>query len=85
MEEQLLIDLVYFFTVWKAHGVHYDCNCHNLKSLGERTDISHSNLLSTIALHITDIDLHWKTSSRNTVKGNRSLQTMLSATEQFRT
>jgi hypothetical protein len=42
------------------------------------------NLLSTIALDIADIDLHWKTSLRNTVKGNRSLQTTLSATEQFR-
>jgi AAA ATPase domain len=42
-----------------------------------------TNLLSTIALDIADIEPHWKTSLRNTVKGNRSLQTTLSVTEQF--
>jgi hypothetical protein len=42
-----------------------------------------SNLLSTIALDVADVDRHWKTSLTNTVKGNRSLRTTLSASEQF--
>lgn len=42
-----------------------------------------SNLLSTIALDMADLDHHWKTSLRNTVKGNHALQTSLSATVQF--
>ena len=42
-----------------------------------------NNLLSTIALDIADLDHHWKASLSNIVKGNRSLRTTLSATEQF--
>jgi hypothetical protein len=42
------------------------------------------NLLSTIALDIADLDHHWKASLSNSVKGNHSLQTTLSATEQFK-
>ena len=42
-----------------------------------------SNLLSTIALDMADLDHQWKTSLRNTVKGNHALQTTLSATLQF--
>jgi hypothetical protein len=42
-----------------------------------------NNLLSTIALNITDLDHQWKMSLGNTVKGNHSLRTTLSATEQF--
>ncbi|KAF8726639.1 hypothetical protein AX14_007619 [Amanita brunnescens Koide BX004] len=42
------------------------------------------NLLSTIALDIADLDQHWKTSLGNIVKGNRSLRTTLSVTEQFK-
>jgi ABC-type dipeptide/oligopeptide/nickel transport system ATPase component len=42
-----------------------------------------SNLLSTIALNIADLDHQWKTSLGRIVKGNRSLQTTLSITEQF--
>jgi hypothetical protein len=43
-----------------------------------------SNLLSTVALNIADLDHQWKMSLSNTVKGNRSLRTTLSATEQFK-
>jgi AAA ATPase domain len=43
-----------------------------------------SNLISTIALDIADLDHRWRMSLSNTVKGNRSLRTTLSATEQFR-
>jgi hypothetical protein len=42
-----------------------------------------NNLLSTIALNIADLDHQWKASLYNVVKGNRSLRTTLSATEQF--
>jgi hypothetical protein len=42
------------------------------------------NLLSTIALDIADLDHHWKAFLSNSVKGNCSLQTTLSATEQFK-
>jgi len=42
-----------------------------------------NNLLSTIALDIADLDHHWKMSFGNIVKGNRSLRTTVSATEQF--
>jgi hypothetical protein len=42
-----------------------------------------SNLLSTIALDIADLDLQWKTSLGRIVKGKRSLRTTLSTTEQF--
>jgi hypothetical protein len=41
------------------------------------------NLLSTIALDIADLDLHWKNSLYAAVKGHRSLRTTRSATEQF--
>jgi len=43
-----------------------------------------NNLLSTIALDIADLDHHWKASLGNIVKGNRSLRTTLSVTEQFK-
>ncbi|KIM87374.1 hypothetical protein PILCRDRAFT_814882 [Piloderma croceum F 1598] len=43
-----------------------------------------NNLLSTIALDIADLDHHWKSCLGNAVKGNRSLRTTLSATEQFK-
>ena len=42
------------------------------------------NLLSTIALDIPDVDQHWKMSLNDIVKGNRSLRTTGSATEQFK-
>jgi hypothetical protein len=42
------------------------------------------NLLSTIALDIADVDEHWKKSLANIVKGDRSLRTTVSATEQFK-
>src|SRR6266576_3006014 len=42
------------------------------------------NLLSTIALNIPDVDQHWKISLDNIVKGDRSLRTTISATEQFK-
>jgi hypothetical protein len=42
-----------------------------------------SNLLSTIALDMADLDHNWKTSLMNVVKGNHALQTTLSATDQF--
>ncbi|KIM90604.1 hypothetical protein PILCRDRAFT_1868 [Piloderma croceum F 1598] len=42
-----------------------------------------SNLLSTIALNIADLDPQWKTSLARVVEGNRSLRTTLSTTEQF--
>ena len=42
------------------------------------------NLLSTIALDIADVDQHWKMSLDNIVKGNRSLRTTGSVTEQFK-
>ena len=41
------------------------------------------NLLSTITLNIADVDQHWKISLYNIVKGDRSLRTTVSATEQF--
>ena len=41
------------------------------------------NLLSTIALDLADVDPHWKVSLHNIIKGNRSLRTTVSATEQF--
>ena len=43
-----------------------------------------SNLLSTIALDIADLDHQWKRSLGDVVKGSRSLRTTLSATEQFK-
>jgi hypothetical protein len=43
-----------------------------------------SNLLSTISLNIADLDQNWKTCLCNTIKGNRSLCTTLSVTEQFK-
>jgi DNA polymerase III delta prime subunit len=43
-----------------------------------------NNLLSTIALDIADLDHHWKTSLANIVKGNRSLRTTLSPSEQYK-
>ncbi|KIM86900.1 hypothetical protein PILCRDRAFT_815342 [Piloderma croceum F 1598] len=43
-----------------------------------------SNLLSTISLNIADLDQNWKTCLYNTIKGNRSLCTTLSVTEQFK-
>jgi hypothetical protein len=43
-----------------------------------------SNLLSTIALNLADLDHQWKSSLSHVVKGNRSLRTTLSAAEQFR-
>jgi len=43
-----------------------------------------NNLLSTIALDIADLDHHWKMSLGNIVKGNHSLRTTPSATEQFK-
>ncbi|KIM75554.1 hypothetical protein PILCRDRAFT_669545 [Piloderma croceum F 1598] len=43
-----------------------------------------NNVLSTIALDIADLDHHWKASLSNIVKGNRSLRTTLSVTEQFK-
>lgn len=43
-----------------------------------------SNLLSTIALDIADLDQHWKKSLCDVVKGNRSLRTTRSAAEQFK-
>jgi hypothetical protein len=43
-----------------------------------------NNLFSTIALDIADLDHHWKASLSNIVKGNRSLRTTLSVTEQFK-
>ena len=42
------------------------------------------NLLSTIALNIADVDEHWKKSLANIVKGDRSLRTTVSVTEQFK-
>jgi AAA ATPase domain len=42
-----------------------------------------NNLISTIALNIADCDPQWKTSLGRVVKGNRSLRTTLSTTEQF--
>src|SRR6202044_891345 len=42
-----------------------------------------SNLFSTIALDIADLDHHWKTSLCSVIKGNRSLRTTRSATEQL--
>ncbi|KIM79211.1 hypothetical protein PILCRDRAFT_74639, partial [Piloderma croceum F 1598] len=50
----------------------------------DQTNRRPSNLLSTIALDIADLDHHWKKSLCNVVKGNRSLRTTLSATEQFK-
>jgi hypothetical protein len=52
--------------------------------IADRVNRRPSNLLSTIALDIADLDHHWKTSLTNTMKGNRSLRTTLSATEQFK-
>src|ERR1700734_2354947 len=52
--------------------------------LGSSYNRRPSNLFSTIALDIADLDHHWKKSLCNVVKGNRSLQTTLSATEQFK-
>ena len=43
-----------------------------------------NNLLSTIALDIADVDQHWKISLDNIVKGDRSLRTTGSVTEQFK-
>ena len=43
-----------------------------------------NNLLSTIALDIADVDEHWKISLDNIVKGDRSLRTTGSVTEQFK-
>ena len=42
------------------------------------------NLLSTIASNIADVDEHWRTSLDNIVKGERSLRTTVSITEQFK-
>ena len=42
------------------------------------------NLLSTIALDIADVDGHWKKSLADIVKGDRSLRTTISVTEQFK-
>ena len=50
----------------------------------DQTNRRPSNILSTIALNIADIDQHWKMSLSNIVKGNRSLRTTRSATEQFK-
>jgi AAA ATPase domain len=43
-----------------------------------------NNLLTTISLNIADLDQNWKTCLCNTIKGNRSLCTTLSVTEQFK-
>jgi ABC-type dipeptide/oligopeptide/nickel transport system ATPase component len=66
------------FNEQKQLGSSYCFNC------ADQVNFRPGNLLSTIALDIADVNLHWKRSLRNTVKGNRSLQTTLSATEQFR-
>ena len=42
-----------------------------------------SNLFSTIALNIADLDHQWKLSLNNVIRENRSLRTTFSSTEQF--
>jgi hypothetical protein len=42
-----------------------------------------SNLFSTIALDIADLDVQWKTSLANVIKGNRSLRTTRAVAVQF--